>query len=229
MTGNEIRQAFSRAFRESGASGPASASLVPQGTRARSSSRPECSRSNRLPRFEPTAAPRIAQLSEVPAHRRHRRGGEDRPSQHVLRECWATSPRPATTSRNRDPPSPGSWSPRSSTCGQPTLRATIHPTDDEAHDIWIRQRRNDRRARHAAGRQLVGVSAQDLAVRTLRSGGIRGPRVRLRSGGLHTSPTTVIASRVLEPGLPQYDQRGPIEGTSGEAVRRGVADGSLVR
>src|SRR4029077_8200022 len=28
--------------------------------------------------------------------------------------------------------------------------------------------------------------------------------------------------------FPQYDQRGPIEGTSGEAVRRGVADGSLV-
>jgi alanyl-tRNA synthetase len=28
--------------------------------------------------------------------------------------------------------------------------------------------------------------------------------------------------------FPQYDQRGPIEGTSGEAVRRGLADGSLV-
>ncbi len=106
------------------------------------------------------------------------------------------------------------------------LRVTIHPTDDEAHDIWIRQ---------------PGMTAEHIT------------RLEDNWWGLGAGPcgpdSEIWWDRGKEFGcgqddcvpdhcdrftefwnlvFPQYDQRGPVEGTSGEAVRRGVADGSLV-
>jgi alanyl-tRNA synthetase len=106
------------------------------------------------------------------------------------------------------------------------LRVTIHPTDDEAHDIWIRQ---------------PGMTAEHVT------------RLEDNWWGLGAGPcgpdSEIWWDRGKEFGcgqddcvpdhcdrftefwnlvFPQYDQRGPIEGTSGEAVRRGLADGSLV-
>ena len=106
------------------------------------------------------------------------------------------------------------------------LRVTIHPTDDEAHDIWIRQ---------------PGMTAEHIT------------RLEDNWWGLGAGPcgpdSEIWWDRGKEFGcgqddcvpdhcdrftefwnlvFPQYDQRGPIEGTSGEAVRRGVADGNLV-
>jgi len=106
------------------------------------------------------------------------------------------------------------------------LRVTIHPTDDEAHDIWVRQ---------------PGLTAEHVT------------RLEDNWWGLGAGPcgpdSEIWWDRGKEFGcgqdecvpdhcdrftefwnlvFPQYDQRGPIEGTSGEAVRRGVADGSLV-
>jgi alanyl-tRNA synthetase len=106
------------------------------------------------------------------------------------------------------------------------LRVTIHPTDDEAHDIWIRQ---------------PGMTAEHVT------------RLEDNWWGLGAGPcgpdSEIWWDRGKEFGcgqddcvpdhcdrftefwnlvFPQYDQRGPIEGTSGEAVRRGLAGGSLV-
>jgi alanyl-tRNA synthetase len=106
------------------------------------------------------------------------------------------------------------------------LRVTIHPTDDEAHDIWIQQ---------------PGLTAEHVTRLEDNWWGLGagpcGPDSEIwwdrgREFGCgredcvpdHCDRFTEFWNLVF----PEYDQRGPIEGTSGEAVRRGVADGSLV-
>ena len=106
------------------------------------------------------------------------------------------------------------------------LRVTIHPTDDEAHEIWIRQ----------PGMRAERVTRLEDNWWGLGAGPC-GPDSEIwwdrgREFGCgqedcvpdHCDRFTEFWNLVF----PQYDQRGPIEGTSGEAVRRGLADGSLV-
>ena len=106
------------------------------------------------------------------------------------------------------------------------LRVTIHSTDDQAYDIWLKQ---------------PGLSSAHIT------------RLEDNWWGLGAGPcgpdSEIWWDRGREVGcgrddcvpdhcdrfsefwnlvFPQYDQRGPIAGTSGEAVMRGVADGSLV-
>jgi alanyl-tRNA synthetase len=106
------------------------------------------------------------------------------------------------------------------------LRVTIHPTDDQAHDIWMQQK------------GMVAANITRLEDNWWGLGaGPCGPDSELwwdrgREVGCgredcvpdHCDRFTEFWNLVF----PQYDQRGPIAGTSGEAVKRGLADGSLV-
>jgi alanyl-tRNA synthetase len=106
------------------------------------------------------------------------------------------------------------------------LRVTIHPTDDEAHDIWIQQ--PGMTAAHVT--RLVdnwwGLGAGPCGPDS-EIWWDRGKEFGCGQDDCvpdHCDRFTEFWNLVF----PQYDQRGPIEGTSGEAVRRGLADGSLV-
>ncbi len=106
------------------------------------------------------------------------------------------------------------------------LRVTIHPTDDEAHDIWMKQ--PEMKAEHITrlednwwglGSGPCGPDSEIWWDRGKEAGCGRDDCVPD-----HCDRFTEFWNLVF----PQYDQHGPIAGTSGEAVRRGVADGSLV-
>jgi alanyl-tRNA synthetase len=106
------------------------------------------------------------------------------------------------------------------------LRVTIHPTDDQAHDIWVAQ--PGMTAAHITrlednwwglGEGPCGPDSEIWWDRGREVGCGREDCVPD-----HCDRFTEFWNLVF----PQYDQRGPIAGTSGEAVRRGVADGSLV-
>jgi alanyl-tRNA synthetase len=106
------------------------------------------------------------------------------------------------------------------------LRVTIHPTDDEAHEIWVKQ---------------PGMTAQHVTRLEDNWWGLgagpcgpdseiwwdRGPEVGCGRADCvpdHCDRFTEFWNLVF----PQYDQRGAIEGTSGEAIKRALAGGSLV-
>ncbi|MHB8587640.1 MAG: alanine--tRNA ligase [Candidatus Dormibacteraceae bacterium] len=106
------------------------------------------------------------------------------------------------------------------------LRATIHPTDDQAYDLWLGQpgmtaghitRLEDNWWGLGAG--PCGPDSEIWWDRGREVGCGRDDCVPD-----HCDRFTEFWNLVF----PQYDQRGPIAGTSGEAVLRGVADGSLV-
>jgi alanyl-tRNA synthetase len=106
------------------------------------------------------------------------------------------------------------------------LRVTIHPTDDEAHEIWVKQPGMTEEHVTRVEDNWWGLGAGPCGP----DSEIWWDRGREFGCGLedcvpdHCDRFTEFWNLVF----PQYDQRGPIEGTSGEAVRRGVADGSLV-
>jgi alanyl-tRNA synthetase len=106
------------------------------------------------------------------------------------------------------------------------LRVTIHPTDDQAHDIWVQQ--PGMTANHITrlednwwglGEGPCGPDSEIWWDRGREVGCGREDCVPD-----HCDRFTEFWNLVF----PQYDQRGPIAGTSGEAVLRGVEDGSLV-
>jgi alanyl-tRNA synthetase len=106
------------------------------------------------------------------------------------------------------------------------LRVTIHPTDDDAYDTWVRQ--SGMTAKHVTrlednwwglGAGPCGPDSEIWWDRGTEFGCGQDDCVPD-----HCDRFTEFWNLVF----PQYDQRGPIEGTSGEAVRRGLADGSLV-
>jgi alanyl-tRNA synthetase len=106
------------------------------------------------------------------------------------------------------------------------LRVTIHPTDDQAHDIWVRQ----------PGMTAGQVTRLEDNWWGLGAGPCgpdseiwwdRGKEVGCRRDDCvpdHCDRFTEFWNLVF----PQYDQRGPLAGTSGEAIERALADGSLV-
>jgi len=107
------------------------------------------------------------------------------------------------------------------------LRVTIHPTDDQAHDIWVQQ----------PGMTAAHVTRLEDNWWGLGAGPC-GPDSEIwwdrgREAGCgqedcepdHCDRFTEFWNLVF----PQYDQRGPIAGTSGDAVKGGLADGSLVQ
>jgi alanyl-tRNA synthetase len=106
------------------------------------------------------------------------------------------------------------------------IRVTIHPTDDEAYDIWIKQ----------PGMTADNVTRLEDNWWGLGAGPCgpdseiwwdRGKEVGCGRDDCvpdHCDRFTEFWNLVF----PQYDQRGPIEGTSGEAIKRAVAGGSLV-
>ena len=106
------------------------------------------------------------------------------------------------------------------------LRVTIHPTDDQAHDIWTQQ----------PGMVATHITRLEDNWWGLGSGPC-GPDSEIwwdrgREVGCgqedcvpdHCDRFTEFWNLVF----PQYDQRGPIDGTSGDAIKRALADGSLV-
>ncbi|HEV3100954.1 MAG TPA: alanine--tRNA ligase [Candidatus Dormibacteraeota bacterium] len=106
------------------------------------------------------------------------------------------------------------------------LRVTIHPTDDQAYEIWLDQ--PGMSAAHITrlednwwglGEGPCGPDSEIWWDRGLEIGCGREDCVPD-----HCDRFTEFWNLVF----PQYDQRGPIAGTSGEAVNRGVVDGSLV-
>ncbi|MDQ2943880.1 MAG: alanine--tRNA ligase [Candidatus Dormibacteraeota bacterium] len=106
------------------------------------------------------------------------------------------------------------------------LRVTIHPTDDEAHEIWVRQpgmtpdqitRLEDNWWGLGAG--PCGPDSEIWWDRGKEVGCGRDDCVPD-----HCDRFTEFWNLVF----PQYDQRDTIAGTSGEAVKRGLSDGSLV-
>jgi len=106
------------------------------------------------------------------------------------------------------------------------LRVTIHPTDDDAHGIWMVQ--PGMRAEHITrlednwwglGAGPCGPDSEIWWDRGKEVGCGRDDCVPD-----HCARFTEFWNLVF----PQYDQRGPIAGTSGEAIKRAVADGSLV-
>src|SRR6202162_3604555 len=105
------------------------------------------------------------------------------------------------------------------------LRVTIHPTDDQAHGIWIK-----------SGVPSAHITRLEDNWWGLGAGPC-GPDSEIwwdrgREAGCgqedcvpdHCDRFTEFWNLVF----PQYDQHGPIDGSSGEAVRRGLAEGSLV-
>ena len=86
-------QTLSRAFREPGAQGPTQRTAGAEG-------RPEHSlhlgrnaaASALLPGLERSSRAPAREQPEMPAHRRHRRGGEDRPARHLLRDARQLHP-----------------------------------------------------------------------------------------------------------------------------------------
>jgi alanyl-tRNA synthetase len=106
------------------------------------------------------------------------------------------------------------------------LRATIHPTDEQAYEIWLGQ---------------PGMTADHITRLEDNWWGLgagpcgpdseiwwdRGKEVGCGRDDCvpdHCTRFTEFWNLVF----PQYDQRGPIAGTSGESVLHGLADGSLV-
>ncbi|HEY0830074.1 MAG TPA: alanine--tRNA ligase, partial [Candidatus Dormibacteraeota bacterium] len=106
------------------------------------------------------------------------------------------------------------------------LRVTIHPTDDDAHEIWVQQ--PGMRARHITRLEDnwwglgAGPCGPDSEIWWDRGREVGCGREDCVPD--HCERFTEFWNLVF----PQYDQRGPIAGTSGDAVFRGVADGSLV-
>ncbi|HEV2028721.1 MAG TPA: alanine--tRNA ligase [Candidatus Dormibacteraeota bacterium] len=106
------------------------------------------------------------------------------------------------------------------------LRVTIHPTDDQAYEIWLGQ----------PGMTAAQITRLEDNWWGLGAGPCgpdseiwwdRGKEVGCGRDDCvpdHCTRFTEFWNLVF----PQYDQRGPIAGTSGEAVLRGVADGSLL-
>src|SRR5216683_5255016 len=105
------------------------------------------------------------------------------------------------------------------------LRVTIHPSDDQALDIWVKTGvARDRITRlgdnwWGLGRGPCGPDSEIWWDRGKEVGCGREDCVPD-----HCERFTEFWNLVF----PQYDQRGAIEGTSGEAILRGVADGGLI-